>query len=73
MVAALLALLLLSAACASAADETKSPASDASSANPLAVRIMNYGKFADHAYTHLPSVGVRFLFLAVPQAKDADA
>ncbi len=63
---AALFVLLLSAACASAADEKKSPAATQLT-NPLAVRIMNYGKFQDDAWTHLPSVGVHFLFMAVPQ------
>ena len=67
-----LSALLLAVTGARAADEAKSkPLTEL--ANPLAVRIMNYGKFADAAYTHLPSVGVRFLFLAVPKPEEVEA
>jgi L-ribulose-5-phosphate 3-epimerase len=34
--------------------------------NPLAVRIMNYGKVQDDAWTHLPSLGVHYIFLNIP-------
>jgi sugar phosphate isomerase/epimerase len=35
--------------------------------NPLAIRIMNYGKFQDAAWTHLPSIGMHYIFLSVPE------
>lgn len=34
--------------------------------NPLAVRIMNYGKYQEDAWTHLPSIGIHYLFLSTP-------
>ena len=34
--------------------------------NPLAIRVMNYGKFQDIAWTHLPSLGMHYVFLATP-------
>ena len=34
--------------------------------NPLAIRIMNYGKYQDDAWTHLPSLGMHYVFLATP-------
>ena len=34
--------------------------------NPLAIRIMNYGKYQDAAWTHLPSIGMHYLFLSTP-------
>ena len=32
----------------------------------LAVRIMSYGKYQDAAWTHLPEIGVKYLFLQTP-------
>jgi sugar phosphate isomerase/epimerase len=34
--------------------------------NPLAMRIANYGKYQEDAWTHLPSLGVHYVFLSVP-------
>ncbi len=34
--------------------------------NPLAIRIMNYGKYQDDAWTHLPTLGMHYVFLATP-------
>lgn len=36
--------------------------------NPLAIRIMNYGEFQDAAWTHLPSIGMHYVFLQTPAA-----
>ena len=36
--------------------------------NPLAIRIMNYGKYQDDAWTHLPTLGMHYVFLATPAA-----
>ena len=36
--------------------------------NPLAIRIMNYGKYQDAAWTHLPSIGMHYLFLSHARA-----
>lgn len=38
--------------------------------NPLAIRIMNYGKYQDAAWTHLPSIGMHHIFLPVPVADE---
>ena len=35
-------------------------------ASPLACRLTSYGKFEDAAWTHLPSIGVHYVFLSVP-------
>jgi sugar phosphate isomerase/epimerase len=40
---------------------------------PIGVRIMSYGKFQDAAWAHLPSLGVRNIFIPVPAANEADA
>jgi sugar phosphate isomerase/epimerase len=34
--------------------------------NPLACRLANYGKYQQAAWTHLPSIGVHFVFISVP-------
>ena len=61
------ATLLLAAICSmTAAQETKPAARASSLTNPLAIRIMNYGKFQDDAWTHLPSLGMHYVFLATP-------
>jgi sugar phosphate isomerase/epimerase len=41
--------------------------------SPLAVRIMSYGKFQDAAWTHLPEIGVHYIFLPVPAPDQVDA
>lgn len=40
---------------------------------PLACRLASYGKFEDAAWTHLPSLGVHYLFLSVPPSDQVDA
>ncbi|HOK10535.1 MAG TPA: sugar phosphate isomerase/epimerase family protein [Candidatus Hydrogenedens sp.] len=35
---------------------------------PVAVRLMSYGAYQESAWTHLPSIGVKYLFMAVPTA-----
>ncbi len=35
--------------------------------NPLAIRIMNYGKYQDAAWTHLPWIGMHYIFLSTPR------
>jgi sugar phosphate isomerase/epimerase len=39
---------------------------------PLAVRLMSYGEYQDAAWTHLPEIGIRYLFMAVPAPEEAD-
>ncbi len=34
--------------------------------NPLACRLSNYNEFQDRAWTHLPSIGIRHVFLSAP-------
>ena len=41
--------------------------------NPLAIRIMNYGKYQDDAWTHLPSLGMHYVFLATPAPDEVAA
>ncbi len=41
--------------------------------NPLVVRLSNYGKFEEAAWTHLPSIGVRYVFINVPNPEDVGA
>lgn len=38
----------------------------AAHARPLACRLSSYGKFQDAAWTHLPAIGIKYLFLSVP-------
>ncbi|MBN1393600.1 MAG: sugar phosphate isomerase/epimerase [Pirellulales bacterium] len=38
--------------------------------NPLAFRMANYGKFAAQGWSHLPALGVNYVFLDVPAAED---
>jgi sugar phosphate isomerase/epimerase len=66
------AVFVLTTAFALAAEEQKSPGVTGLT-NPLAVRLMNYGQFQDVAWTHLPSVGVHYLFLAVPAPGDVES
>ena len=40
---------------------------------PLAVRIHSYGEYQDAAWTHLPELGVEYLFLSVPEPGEVDA
>jgi len=40
---------------------------------PLAVRLASYGKYQDAAWQHLPSIGVRYVFLSVPKPEELDS
>jgi sugar phosphate isomerase/epimerase len=63
-------------AAVSTAAETKDPkpvSKPTHLTNPLAIRIMNYGEYQDAAWTHLPSLGMHHIFLAVPAADQAAA
>lgn len=60
--------LVLSVCCASViAQQGDAPAW------PLAVRIMSYGDFQDAAWEHLPSIGVKYLFMSVPKVDEVEA
>jgi sugar phosphate isomerase/epimerase len=38
--------------------------------NPLACRVANYGKYQEAAWSHLPSIGVHYVFMSVPAPGD---
>jgi hypothetical protein len=40
---------------------------------PLACRISSYGKYQEAAWSHLPSIGVHYVFLSVPAPDEVDA
>ena len=47
--------------------QTPRPAAKATHlTNPLAIRVMNYGKYQRAAWTHLPSLGMHYVFLSAP-------
>jgi sugar phosphate isomerase/epimerase len=52
---------------AAAALSVLDPPARAARTRPLACRLTSYGKFDAAAWTHLPSLGVKHLFLAVPE------
>jgi sugar phosphate isomerase/epimerase len=39
----------------------------------LGCRLVNYGKFLEDGWSHLPSIGVHYVFLAVPPLGEVDA
>jgi L-ribulose-5-phosphate 3-epimerase len=45
----------------------------ATPASPLAVRIMSYGEYQDAAWTHLPAIGVKYLFMSAPAPEEVEA
>lgn len=45
----------------------------AQDSNVLACRLSCYGKFQDSAWTHLPSIGVKYVFLNVPAPDQVEA
>ncbi|MEN6458852.1 MAG: sugar phosphate isomerase/epimerase family protein [Thermoguttaceae bacterium] len=70
----LFATLLMSALAGSAvAQDAKLGARPTHLDNPLAIRIMNYGRFQDAAWNHLPTLGMHYVFLAAPSAKELPA
>ena len=52
--------------CVATAQEAKVVPTATGLTNPLAIRIMNYGKYQEDAWTHLPSLGMHYLFLRTP-------
>lgn len=51
-------------------------AADAAPAGPtnvLACRLANYGEYQDAAWTHLPSIGFKYVFMNVPQPEEIAA
>lgn len=41
--------------------------------NALACRFASYGKFQDAAWTHLPSIGIKYVFINVPATDEVEA
>jgi sugar phosphate isomerase/epimerase len=41
--------------------------------NPLACRFASYGKYQEAAWAHLPSIGVKYVFLNVPEEEEVEA
>ena len=41
--------------------------------NPLACRFASYGQFSDVAWTHLPQIGVHYVFMNIPTADQAES
>lgn len=35
---------------------------------PIGVRLLSYGNYQESAWTHLPSIGIKYLFISVPPA-----
>ena len=64
---------LVRCASATALSLTDLRAQAATIARPLACRLTSYGKFEEAAWTHLPTLGVKHLFLAVPKPDQIDA
>jgi sugar phosphate isomerase/epimerase len=38
--------------------------------NPLAIRLSNYGRFQEAAWTHLPLIGLHYVFIDVPKPEE---
>lgn len=60
------AVLVVAISAVAAAQEAKVVTKATGLTNPLAIRIMNYGKYQEDAWTHLPSLGMHYVFLATP-------
>jgi sugar phosphate isomerase/epimerase len=60
--------LLLAGGIAAAAEAVDGP-----SAWPLAVRFRSYGDYAESAWEHLPKIGIKHVFLSIPEPDDVDA
>jgi len=61
---------LLSAGPALAAEPSRAPEADAWA---LGCRLANYYEFQDEAWTHLPSIGLHYLFMPVPKPEELAA
>ena len=70
---ALTVILIAVIGCVTAAQDVKVDTKATSLTNPLALRIMSYGQYEDDAWMHLPSLGIHYLFLAVPAADQVAA
>jgi sugar phosphate isomerase/epimerase len=56
-----------------AAQQSNAEKRATSMTNPLAVRTMNYGKYQEDAWMHLPSLEVHYVFLCVPKCDQVEA
>lgn len=68
----LVTLVLLFSTCWMGIAKDESP-KGAGESNVLACRLASYGKFQDAAWTHLPSIGVKHVFLNVPAPDQVEA
>jgi sugar phosphate isomerase/epimerase len=41
--------------------------------NPLASRLLNYGKYQEVAWSHLPSIGIHYVFMGTPPRQEVAA
>jgi len=41
--------------------------------NPLGCRLMNYGKYQEAAWKHLPAIGIKYVFTSVPAPDQVEA
>jgi len=70
----LAAIMIVTAGSAASTAQSQQPAPPKTGLdNPLAIRIYSYGRYQDSAWTHAPSLGLRYLFLGVPATKDIAA
>ncbi|MGA2068350.1 MAG: sugar phosphate isomerase/epimerase family protein [Thermoguttaceae bacterium] len=66
--------LVLAVMCPTAVGQEQKPVAKATRlTNPLAIRMMNYGEYQEAAWTHLPSLGMHYVFLATPAPEQVPA
>jgi len=63
---ALAAVLMSVVACGTTEEATGEGPKGADARNVLACRLASYGKFQDGAWRHLPSIGIKYVFINVP-------
>ena len=67
----LAALLILAVgACRSGSQQQDKSSKAPHITNPLAVRLSNYGQFQETAWTHLPLIGLHYVFVDVPRPEE---
>jgi len=66
-------ILLLGSGCAKSPAEKRAIAPRPEPVNALVCRLASYGRFQDIAWTHLPSIGVRYVFMNVPPPDQIEA
>ena len=59
-------LVLAIGACQSGPAQQYKAAKATRMTNPLAVRLSNYGQFQEATWTHLPLIGLQYVFIDVP-------